>query len=53
MEHKNAAIGHLMTAMSWMFTVLKPEMIPIILSCITSALGAINYYYSIKKNRQK
>lgn len=53
MEQKHVILGHLMTAMSWMFTVLKPEAIPVILSCITSIMGAVNYYYSIKKNKQK
>lgn len=53
MEHKNTILGHLMTAMSWMFTVLKPETIPIILSSIASAMAIVNYYYSIKKNRKR
>lgn len=53
MEHRNAALGHLCHIMSWMFTVIKPEAIPIVLSCITSVMAAVNYYYSIKKNRQK
>lgn len=52
MDHKNTILGHICTLMSWMFTVIKPEVIPIILSCVSSTLAAINYYYSIKKNRK-
>lgn len=52
MNEKNAFFGHLLTGMSWMFTAIKPEMIPVLLSCITSVMGAVNYYYSIKKNKK-
>lgn len=53
MEAKNALVGHIGTIMGWMLFSINPQMIPLILSSIASILGAINYYYSIKKNRQK
>jgi len=53
MNEKNHLFGHLFAVMSWMFTAVSPNMIPIILSCVTSVMGAVNYYYSIKKNKQK
>jgi hypothetical protein len=53
MDQKHAIVGHVCTAMSWLFVTIRPESIPVILSCITSVLGALNYYYSIKNNRKK
>lgn len=49
METKHQFLGHLCTIMSWMFTALKPEAIPIILSCISSIMAIRNYYYSTRK----
>lgn len=37
---------------SWI-TAFNPAVIPIVLSCAASVMAIINYYYSIKKNRQK
>jgi hypothetical protein len=52
MEQKHGLVGNLCTLMSWMFTVVKPESIPIVCSLITSILAWVNYYYQIKKNRK-
>lgn len=53
MHNDNAFIGHMTTLMAWMFTIVSPSVIPVVLASLCSIMGCINYYYSIKKNRQK
>jgi hypothetical protein len=38
--------------MGWMFVMINPSVIPIILASLCSMMGCINYYFSIKKNRK-
>lgn len=54
MNQKSVAAYEL--AISWYFGVIGAitlHTIPIILSSVASLMAIINYYYQIKKNRQK
>lgn len=51
MDNGRAFLGHLGTIMGWMFAMVNPSVIPIVLSSIASVMACINYYFSIKKNR--
>lgn len=53
MENGRAFLGHLGTTMGWMFTIINPSVIPIVLSCIASIMACINYYFSIKKKQRQ
>lgn len=44
--------GHVLTAMSWMFAIIQPSIIPLILSSTASVMACVSYYFQIKKNRK-
>lgn len=51
MHNHNSIVGHVSVFLCWAFYSLSPAVIPGVAATLASIMAIINYYYSIKKNR--